>query len=110
MRRGGGWRRGGRAGAARRLREAGPRRGAGGVDRIGGRAHSVDGRGGRLRHRRVVAAQRPSATPSCRSRCGAGETILDCDQAIGWMPTVDGRPATEAEREDREADRGRAVP
>ncbi len=71
-------------------------------ERIGGRAHTVRigpdafDAGASWLH----AAERNPLLPMALA---AGATVLDSDGAIAWMPMVEGRPATEAERADRAA-------
>ena len=70
--------------------------------RIGGRAHtvSVGGEPFDAGASWLHAAERNPLVPIAKA---AGDRLLDSDASIGWMPMVRGRPATEAERADREA-------
>ncbi len=88
--------------AARRLRAAGLScellEAAG---RIGGRAHTVAVGGDPFDTGAswLHAAERNPLVPIARA---AGDRLLDSDSEIGWMPRVEGRQATPAERADRE--------
>ena len=70
--------------------------------RIGGRAHTVTVSGDPfdVGASWLHAAERNLLVPIAQA---AGDRLLDSDASIGWMPMVEGRPATQSERADRDA-------